>query len=1131
LSMLKKTALILSGLLLVQLASAQGLIHHHITATVTPATHSVAVSDEITIPAAQFRKHLTFVLNNDLKVAVKTAGVKLSLVQKNVKARDVGMDMEAPQVAARISQNKYALDWEQPPGKEVKVTLTYSGKLYYPVQQLSEEYARGFSTSPGIISEKGVYLAGSTDWVPWFNDQLFTFELSTRVPSGWDVVSQGKRTTRKVEGDQQLTVWNSPQPMEEVFLIAAPFHEYETMAGKVHVMAFLRSADESLANKYLQTTSQYLQMYRQLIGPYPFWKFALVENFWETGYGMPSFTLLGEKIIRFPFILHSSYPHELLHNWWGNSVYVDFSGGNWCEGLTVYNADQLIKEQRGRGAQYRRAALQRYTDYVNEQNDFPLGKFLSRHDAPTEAVGYGKGMMLWDMLRERMGDKSFIQTMQNFYRQFKFKRASFDDIRKTAEAVSKQDLKSFFDQWVKRKGAPQLELDFVSVVPHADDFDLQFTLKQIQSEPAFNLLIPVAVSFKDSIHLLKVEMNLKEQHYQLNFKDRPLAIQIDPAYDVFRRLDYREIPPALSLVFGSTKILIVLPSKEDSLKTRALKQLASTWARDKSKDIQIKPDTEVDTLPADRAVWLFGKENRFFPLVLHGLSGYDAAVGRDSIQLGKTTLQRKDHSFVITVRHPGNPKSALAWLSVHNIKAIPGLARKLPHYGKYSYLAFTGDEPSNVAKGQWPTIHSPLQKIIPFRDGTIPSNFVRTVPKRPALAQLAPVFSAQRMMKDIKFLSSDALKGRGLGSEGLEQAARYIVKQFKEAGLKPWKKDGDYFQPFEAVVDARGRKKTVKNIIGIIPGVNPKFAGQAVVVSAHYDHLGLGWPDVHKGDEGKIHHGADDNASGISVMLELARTMGKTAHPMRTIVFVAFTGEEAGLLGSRYFVQHNGRFLPKQIIADLNLDTVGRLNGKKILVLNGASAKEWPFLFMGVGYVTGVPYEMVTQQLDASDQVSFIRAGIPAVQIFSGPHLDYHRPTDTWDKIDPRGLVQVASFTKEALEYLAERKEPLTFLGEKQLRKSQPGGKKGTRRVSMGTVPDFGYHGTGVRIQSVVPGSPAAKAGLKGGDVITQYNQAKITDLRSFSQMLKGSKPGDEVSVVVKRGGKEKQVKVKLKAR
>src|SRR4029077_5419632 len=248
--------------------------------------------------------------------------------------------------------------------------------------------------------------------------------------------------------------WSVATPTEEVHLIAAPFTEYSRDAGAVKAFAFLRKPDQALAERYLEATAQYLEMYNRLLGPYPYSKFALVENFWETGYGMPSFTLLGEQVIRFPFILHSSYPHELLHNWWGNGVFVDGAGGNWCEGLTAYLADHLIAEQRGQGAEHRRAILQRVTDYVTPENDFPLSRFQSRHNAATEAVGYGKAAMVWNMLRQKVGDAQFIKALQRFYPDNRFRLASYDDLRMSFEAVSGLDLRAFFDQWIRDVGTP-----------------------------------------------------------------------------------------------------------------------------------------------------------------------------------------------------------------------------------------------------------------------------------------------------------------------------------------------------------------------------------------------------------------------------------------------------------------------------------------------------------------------------------------------------------------------------------------------------------------------------------------------------------------------------------------------------
>ncbi len=1102
-----------------------GRLHHGLEVIVDPQMHHLQVTDTLYLPTDGKTSQWRFLLNNNLTVRVLTPNVSLEVVEKNISGKDVGMDVEEPQVTQRVLQNRYLLRFKSAPKAPVaRVVLRYEGMLNYPVEQLSEEYARGFSTTPGIISEQGVYLAGSSDWIPYLNDQLFTFRLKVQVPEKWDVVSQGKRLQHLKKGENREVTWLCTAPMEEVFLIAAPFVQYERLVGNVHVQAFLRSADEALANKYLEVTGQYLEMYRQLIGPYPFWKFALVENFWETGYGMPSFTLLGPQVIRFPFILHSSYPHELLHNWWGNSAYVDFSEGNWCEGLTAYLADHLIQEQRGQGDAYRRSTLQKFTDYVNPQNDFPLKDFRSRYNAPSEAIGYGKCLMLFDMLREDVGDKTFVRALQKFYAKNKFKRASFSDWREVFESLTGKDYQWFFDQWLNRTGAPQLELKNVNVVESGKQFTLQFTLQQVQDAKPFRLNVPVAISFANGVEIKKVLLADRAQTYSFQFDRRPLLIQIDPQYHVFRRLHYNEIPPALSKIFGAKKVLIVLP---DGLPEQSpYRKLASIWAKSRSKKVQVVTASQIKELPADQAIWLFGKDNPLIKKIASALKAYGAEISNSYVMIEQAKLPYQDRSFVLTVRHPKNPQSVVVWLSIGHQEAVKGLARKLPHYGKYSYLAFEGAEPSNILKGQWPAVHSPLRRELP-RANAKPDE---KLPKRPPLTRLAPLFSAQRMLKDVKFLADPALEGRGLGTAGLEKAARYIARAFEEAGLQPAADDGTFFQTWQDVINAKGEKGTLRNVIAMIPGSDPQLSTEAVVVSAHYDHLGYGWPDVHKGDECKIHPGADDNASGVAVLLELARTLGGHFKPLRTVIFIAFSGEENGLKGSQYFVSNYRRFPHQKIYANLNLDTVGRLNGNKVLILNANSAREWPFIFMGIGYVTGVQAQMVTQKLDASDQVSFIEAGIPAVQIFSGPNEDYHRPTDTFDKIDGNGLVKIATLTKEALTYLAaDRKEPLTFLGGKA---GQPTTTMhGKRKVRSGIIPDFAFDQTGVKIQSISADSPAARAGLKPGDVIIAFDQQPVKNLRDYSEYLKQHKVGDEVTLKILRGGKELNVRLKLESR
>jgi len=266
------------------------------------------------------------------------------------------------------------------------------------------------------------------------------------------------------------------------------------------------------------------------------------------------------------------------------------------------------------------------------------------------------------------------------------------------------------------------------------------------------------------------------------------------------------------------------------------------------------------------------------------------------------------------------------------------------------------------------------------------------------------------------------------------------------------------------------------------------------------------------------------------VMLEMARTLGKSMEPARSVVFAAFTAEEAGLLGARHYVKSMQRYPADKVIGNLNVDTVGRLGENKLLVLGSTSAREWKFIFMGASFVTGVQTEMPTQDIDSSDQVAFIEAGIPAVQFFSGASPDYHKPSDTADKLDINGLVKVASIVREGVDYLAERPEPMAFTGSTTKPAEAKTG-QGERKASTGLMPDFAYSGKGVSIGATGDDTPAQKAGLLKGDVITAINGKAVTDLRAYSNMLKQFAPGDQIEVSYTRDGAEQTTSLTLQTR
>jgi len=393
----------------------------------------------------------------------------------------------------------------------------------------------------------------------------------------------------------------------------------------------------------------------------------------------------------------------------------------------------------------------------------------------------------------------------------------------------------------------------------------------------------------------------------------------------------------------------------------------------------------------------------------------------------------------------------------------------------------------------------------------------------PAAAQQASTFV--EMMKTVTFLAGADLKGRAVGTPELDQAAAFIAGRFEAVGLVPGGTDGSWYQDW-ADPDLKVR---MRNVVGVLPGRDPLLSGQSVVIGAHYDHLGTGMSGALPENRGMIHPGADDNASGVAVLLELASRLPLAADMERSVVFVAFTGEELGRKGSQYFVRNEKRYPAAKTAGMINLDTVGRLGKNKLIVIGGGSAKEWPDLFREAGKASGVEIALTGQDLDSSDQKSFHEAGVPAVQLFTGPHLDYHRPTDTADKVDARGLGKVAEVARAAALLLANLPGPLTATVSAAPR---PGPSPGTeRKTTIGIVPDFTFNEAGVRLGGTLPGGPAEKAGMREGDVIIRAGNTPIVVLKDLSDVLKTRKPGEKLPVRFLRGGKEMQADVEVRER
>ncbi|MFZ5906166.1 MAG: M20/M25/M40 family metallo-hydrolase [Nitrospirota bacterium] len=1090
------------------------IIHHDLQVILSPWSHRLEVVDTLTLRPDR-PERIKFFLHAGLRPISESPGVLIA------RDRNTSQDnfIELFTVVLSPGINSF--------------TIRYGGAVDHPIEQYGKEYARGIRQTPGLISDEGIYLAGSSYWYPRVQDETVTFTLATELPSSWDAVSQGERTFRGKKDGKTLVVWKTSVPQEEIYLVAGKYESYEKEEKGFTAMVFLRSPDRDLADKYLDATIRYIALYEHMIGPYPYAKFGLVENFWETGFGMPSFTLLGPKVLRFPFILKSSYPHEILHTWWGNTVYPDYEKGNWSEGLTAYLSDHLMKEHEGLGTEHRLTTLQKYADYVLHEKDFPLTEFRSRHGSVSEAVGYGKSLMFFHMLRLQLGDEVFLAALRSFYERHKFRIASFADLKKSFEAASGRKLAREFEQWIDRPGAPELQVNRVGSRKDDEGYILKAGIRQSQDGEPYLLIIPVAVTMTGRKEAFQTTVVLDKVSDEFTFRlpARPERLDVDPEYDLFRRLDRDETPPALSQALGSRRMLVILPASAEPVMLREYRNFAALFRASGPDEIEIRQDDEIAQIPADRAVVVLGWDNRFARSMLEGLSSYGVSLSREKLAIREREFARKDHTFVFTARNPKDKNQILAFIATDLPRSLAGLGRKLPHYHKYSYLVFTGEEPENVGKDRWPLVDSPMTVFLADEQGKFAKvNRGELAPREP-LAKLPAQFSAERMLETIRYLSGEDLKGRGFGSEGLDKAAEFIAEKFRKAGLKPLgDAPGSYYQAWEEVGGEPEIRTQMKNIIGCIPGKQQGFSDQSVVVAAHYDHLGLGWPEAREGNKGKIHPGADDNASGVAVLLELAQNLGTYAAPGRSIIFIAFAGEEAGRRGSKYYVatgkKPDARYPIAETIAMVNLDTVGRLGKNTLLILGSESAKEWVHIFRGAGSVSGADIEMAEEGLDSSDHISFRQAGVPAVQLFAGAHADYHRPTDTAEKIDAEGLVKVASVAKEVVEYLSKREGSLTGNG------ISAGGieskNREKRKVGLGIVPDFSYTGKGVCLSGTIPGSPAEEVGLREGDVLISVNSLPVNSLKDLAAILSPFKPGSRVSLEILRDGKAMPVDLEV---
>ena len=385
--------------------------------------------------------------------------------------------------------------------------------------------------------------------------------------------------------------------------------------------------------------------------------------------------------------------------------------------------------------------------------------------------------------------------------------------------------------------------------------------------------------------------------------------------------------------------------------------------------------------------------------------------------------------------------------------------------------------------------------------------------------------SEKNLHKHVSYLASDKLQGRGTGTPQERMAAEYISKQFKKIGLAPKGDNGTFYHKFKfkkssdphGGTDENAKMITAQNVAGYLDN----GAEYTIVIGAHYDHLGLGYDhnSLEANSEGKIHNGADDNASGTAGVIELARFLAKNGvKEKHNFLFLCFSGEELGLYGSKKYTEYPTIDLTK-VSFMINMDMIGRLNAEKRVVVGGVgTAPDFVPTLKGLKSDLGIKLD--SAGVGPSDHTSFYLKNIPVLFFFTGQHSDYHKPSDDVEKVNFPGVVQIVSTIAEVIQTL-DNQPKLKFQETKTKEANNV-----SFKVTLGIMPDYTWEGEGVHVDGVTDGKPASKAGILKGDIIIGLGDIAVKTIQDYMKGLSMFKKGDTTTVKVKRGTEEKTMPI-----
>ncbi|MBD0316483.1 MAG: hypothetical protein ICV75_07305, partial [Nitrospiraceae bacterium] len=519
------------------------VVHHQLVVELDPATHVLTAQDEVTIHVPGGLRTLTFTLAPSLHVDSVALGGRphsSGRVQPGASLPYTTEQLREPSTQRVVVTLPEA--WQR---ERAVLTWTYHGAINDPPTEPRHLRFVTPSETAGHIGPEGVYLSSETQWYPDMPGSFSSFAVTAEVPAQWTVVTQGTLTQEVLHDGKNVCSWQVRDRSEALTLVANKFvsktREWRGPEDqRVQLATFFFPDNAGLADEYLDATAKYLDAYVSLLGPYPFHKFAVVENFFASGLGMPSFTLLGSGSIKRHYVQPYALGHEIVHSWIGNSVFNRSDSGNWVEGLTTYLANYYwheLSHDAPQAREQRRMMLQGYSLYVSPDRDYPVAQFVRKSDEHDNAIGYQKAAFIFHLLRHEIGDETFWRGVKKLATHYKSRSADWTSLEQVFSQESGKDLRWFFAQWIEQSGAPVISLGDVrtSRLPsEATGERWELTTQIRQASRPFRVALPLEITMNDKIESRWITIDGADTSVKLQLPDRPLRVRLDPEWMTFR---------------------------------------------------------------------------------------------------------------------------------------------------------------------------------------------------------------------------------------------------------------------------------------------------------------------------------------------------------------------------------------------------------------------------------------------------------------------------------------------------------------------------------------------------------------------------------------------------------------------